>query len=138
MKSIVKLIGISSCCIALGTAAANADPVPLADAELDRVAAGVIGVQWPIPKFHPAFLDPPAPPLEPGENIPVHGPGCNTGGGPCQYTNPDPLPSTPPSFELIAIDGSPPVQPFTFQFPLGGCGGPATLCAGPTGPFLRP
>lgn len=40
MKSIVKLVGISSCCIALGAAAANADPVPLADAELDRVAAG--------------------------------------------------------------------------------------------------
>lgn len=101
MKSIVKLVGISSCCIALGAAAANADPVPLADAELDRVAAGAFDTAVSFPKLSLApralVLRYETGPLryEPGQPIPIEGPGCHTGGGPCQ-----PQPSLVPLIDL--------------------------------------
>lgn len=40
MKPIGTLIGLSSCCIAIGATAARAEPLVLGDAALDRVAAG--------------------------------------------------------------------------------------------------
>jgi len=40
MKSIMKLVGLTSGCLVGSVAAANAEPTVLADAELDRVSAG--------------------------------------------------------------------------------------------------
>lgn len=122
MVPIIKLLGVSTCCL-VGATAAAAEPLALDDAELDWVAAGDSrpGI-W-------AFPIPPRTPFSPVElpngPIPVEGPGCNTGGGPC-----DP---SPPPLPIVGPGGFPFIGPFPGIFgPLGfggGCvGGPAATC----------
>ena len=93
MKSMIKLIGISSCCLVIGMAAARAEPVALGEGELDRVTAGdsrptqlgfgFLGLSFPW------FFNPRPGPV-PGGPVPFEGPGCNTGGGPCEPSLPSP------------------------------------------------
>jgi hypothetical protein len=104
MKSIVKLFGISTCCLVGGIIAANAEPTLLADADLDGVTAGSCsgipncvdpplgGFQRPGLLFSPLSRLSPAEPAEPDpfpqvgpdpdQPIPVEGGRCWTGGCP--------------------------------------------------------
>jgi len=128
MKSIVKLVGVTSCCLVGGVTAANAEPTMLADAELDRVAAGSCAIDLGncdgfndmpgvilLPLGFPTIL-----PISPGE------PGLP--------------PLVNPGFEPVLPGGLPPSAQF---FPLfgplggGGCGGiPLSLCDRPYDPAL--
>lgn len=141
MKLFVNLLSLSSCCLAIGIATANAEVMLLADAELDRVTAGACLVGSTNCNDTPGYgLFPEGfallRPVYPGGPIPTEGPGCNTGGGPCD-------PSPFPSFEFVARVGFAPFGPLTFLFePLGfggGCvGGPAGACPTQFGPDNRP
>lgn len=150
MKSIVKLFGISSCCLVGSVAAANAEPTVLADAELDRVAAG-LGLPGP-GNFGIPFDFGGVPPgdntfscaaigCRPGEPgyphsggpVPVEPPGCETGAcGPL-----DPFPTLEPiaPIELsprapVPPSLFPPIEPILISRLFGGCGGPAATCPG--------
>lgn len=76
MKSIAKLAGLSTCCLAGGVVVADAEPIVLADAELDRVAAGACmagpGAQYcnDTPGAFILLLFPPPPPIAPGPSDP--------------------------------------------------------------------
>ena len=98
MKSIVKFLGVSSCCLVGSVAAANAEPKVLADADLDRIAAGVDLFELDVGNpFHfggipaadriycaaigcrpgePGYPNPGSPPTGP---VPTEPPGCETG-----------------------------------------------------------
>lgn len=133
MKTIVKSVAVSSCCLAIGVAAANAEPTVLADAELDRVTAGDsqptrlgtglfgLGLFFPPGEINCLALGCPGSP--PSGPVPTEPPGCETGA--CVPGAPFPsfpFPGNRPPFVL-------PTQPFLF-FLGGGCGGPAGTCPG--------
>lgn len=143
MQSIVKLLGVTSCCIVGSITAAKAEPTVLADAELDRVAAGSCsgipgcvdqplgGFQRPGLLFSPLSRLRPFPPdaPDPDRRVPIEGDGrCRTGA--CQpifsfAPFPSPEPIAPVDFAPFA-----PVTPFLTPISFGGCGGPAATCAG--------
>lgn len=119
MMSIVKLIGISSCCLAIGATAADAEPTVLADAELDRVVAGfscLAGTDCPYLPGGRLFLHldnfPSHFPSVPGGPQPHEPAGCETGA--CRPGPPDTLPALNPiapidfpQFDLILLHPPP-------------------------------
>ena len=135
MQSIVKLVGISSCCLVGGVAAANAEPTILADAELDVVTAGSCSgipncvdppggffqrsslLRSPLSRLGP-FV-PVAP--DPNGPVPTEPPGCETGA--C-----GPFPGLP-SVVPAGFPSIPPPTPLLTPLGFGGCGGPAGTCA---------
>ena len=130
MKSIVKLIGISSCCLTIGVTAVDAEPTVLADAELDRVAAGAcLAGHGPcndtVPGGRGLLNGPysrlgafwPPSPSGPEGPRPTEPPGCETGAcGP----GPGLFPGLPP----LAPIGFPPPRfvPIFWPSPGGYCG----------------
>lgn len=100
MKSIVTFFGISTCCLTVVVTAAQAEPTVLADSELDGVTAGQLSAASSLPGLFiqsPLSLLYPPPPREPGVRIPVEGPGCNTGFGPCDPGSVDLTPVLAPA-----------------------------------------
>ena len=89
MKSIVKVFGVSSCCLLIGAASAMAEPTVLADVELDHVTAGdsqptrlVTGrLGWGllVPPGEVNCLAIGCPGSPPGGPVPTEPPGCETG-----------------------------------------------------------
>lgn len=136
MKSTFNLVGVSSCCLAMGVAAANAEPVTLADVDLDRVTAGDsqpappgtglfgLGLLFPPGEINCLALGCPGSP--PSGPVPTEPPGCETGA-----CGPSGLIFT---FDPVAPVEVAPLAPVTLLWtPLGfvgGCGGPAATCAG--------
>lgn len=104
MKSVIKLLGVSSCCLAIVITSAKAEPMLLADAELDRVAAGscLVGTtncnDTPGYGLFVGFVGPLR--YNPNVGIPVEPPGCETGA--CQ-----PSPFLLPRLEPITPIGFP-------------------------------
>ncbi len=118
MKSIAKLFGISSCCVTIAAAAANAEPIPLADAELDRVTAGACrgGPGDQFCNDTPDFIGPLVFPSRPSLDTP---PGT-------------PVVSDPPPVEVpraYPFARGRPLGSWTFQFGIPhGCTGAARTC----------
>jgi hypothetical protein len=134
MKSLVNFLGVSTCCLVIG-ALANADPLPLADAELDRVTAGFCA-SWPacndtvIPG--PGLLNNPISRLgyregasDPNGPVPTEPPGCETGA--CGPAGPFPTLEPIAPFEFVPLARVTPL--LTLIGFGGGCGGPAGTCA---------
>ena len=126
MKTIVKSVAVSSCCLAIGVAAANAEPTVLADAELDRVTAGDsqptrlgtglfgLGLFFPPGEINCLALGCPGSP--PSGPIPTEPPGCETGA--CTPT----FPGLVPLIEPIAFPSIGPFIPFWQRSPGRYCG----------------